>query len=183
MSNNTPTQAGITRVGLLKPIKRGKLTGEKDIHPVPRPFVKWAGGKRQLLDILDDAAPTNYGRYFEPFVGGGAFLFAQKPQKATISDINQELINCYKTIRDDVEALIRSLRTHANDEAYFYATRSKDLSTLTPVQRASRFIYLNKTCFNGLYRKTVVGNLMRHSVGTRTLISSIKITSVLSVNI
>jgi hypothetical protein len=91
MSNNTAKQVGSIRVGPLKAIKRGKPTGEKDVHPVPRPFLKWAGGKRQLLDILKDAAPKNYGRYFEPFVGGGTFFFAQKPHKATISDINQEL--------------------------------------------------------------------------------------------
>lgn len=123
----------------------------------PRPFVKWVGGKRQLLDILNAAAPANYGRYFEPFVGGGALLFSQLPNSATISDANSELINCYQVIRDDVEALIRSLHQHKNEEVHFYTVRAKDLTKLSPVQRASRFIFLNKTCFNGLYRENNSG--------------------------
>lgn len=140
------------------PIIAKEIRAERaEAASIPRPFVKWVGGKRQLLDILQAAAPAKFGRYFEPFVGGGAFLFAQQPKKVTISDINAELINTYKTIRDDVDALIRSLRTHKNEERYFYATRGKDLSKLSDVQRASRFIYLNKTCFNGLYRENSSG--------------------------
>jgi DNA adenine methylase len=127
------------------------------IEPVPRPFVKWAGGKRQLLDILNAAKPSSFGRYFEPFIGGGAFLFSQLPDRATISDANPELINCYQVIKNDVDALIRSLIRHKNDEIHFYETRAKDPSKLTAVQRASRFIFLNKTCFNGLYRENKSG--------------------------
>jgi DNA adenine methylase len=110
-----------------------------------------------LLDILHDAALAEFGRYYEPFIGGGAFLFSQLPDSATISDANPELINCYQVIQDDVEALIRSLRTHKNEEAYFYAVRAKNPATMTAVQRASRFIFLNKTCFNGLYRENKSG--------------------------
>lgn len=123
----------------------------------PRPFVKWAGGKRQLLNILNAAAPDEFGRYFEPFIGGGAFLFSQLPNSATISDANPELINCYEVIRDDVDALIRSLQKHKNEEDHFYTVRAKNLNKLTKVQRASRFIFLNKTCFNGLYRENKSG--------------------------
>lgn len=130
---------------------------DTQISPPPRPFVKWAGGKRQLLDILHAAAPECFGRYYEPFIGGGAFLFSQLPNHATISDANPELINCYQVIRDDAEALIRSLLRHRNEEAYFYDVRAKDLAKMTAVQRASRFIYLNKTCFNGLYRENSSG--------------------------
>jgi DNA adenine methylase len=130
---------------------------DTQIGPPPRPFVKWVGGKRQLLDILHASAPDNFGRYYEPFIGGGAYLFSQLPEKATISDANAELINCYQMIHDDVEALIRSLRTHKNEEEHFYAVRAKDLSKMTAVQRASRFIFLNKTCFNGLYRENQSG--------------------------
>ncbi len=142
-----------------QPLPLNTHGGDDDtqIGPPPRPFVKWAGGKRQLLDILNAAAPANFGRYYEPFVGGGAFLFSQLPDSATISDANPELINCYQVIRDDVEALIRSLRQHKNEEEHFYAVRAKDLTKMTPVQRASRFIYLNKTCFNGLYRENKSG--------------------------
>lgn len=129
-----------------------------NIEPAPRPFVKWVGGKRQLLDVLHALLPKERpGRYYEPFIGGGAFLFSQLPEVATISDVNSELINCYKVIRDDVEALLRSLCRHKNEEAYFYMTRAKDVTKLTPVQRASRFIFLNKTCFNGLYRENSKG--------------------------
>ncbi len=137
--------------------KRQDNEDDTQIGPPPRPFVKWVGGKRQLLDILHAAAPDNFGRYYEPFIGGGAYLFSQLPDSATISDANPELINCYQVIRDDVEALIRSLRTHKNEEAHFYAVRAKKLPTMTAVQRASRFIFLNKTCFNGLYRENKSG--------------------------
>ena len=123
----------------------------------PRPFVKWVGGKRQLLNVLNAAAPAKFGRYFEPFVGGGALFFSRLPELATISDANPELINCYQIVRDDVDALIRSLRRHKNEEEHFYAVRAKDTATMTPVQRASRFIFLNKTCFNGLYRENKSG--------------------------
>ena len=137
--------------------KQQDIYCDTQIGPPPRPFVKWVGGKRQLLDILHDAAPGEFGRYYEPFIGGGAFLFSQLPDSATISDANPELINCYQVIHNDVEALIRSLRTHKNEEEHFYAVRAKKLSNMTAVQRASRFIFLNKTCFNGLYRENKSG--------------------------
>lgn len=125
--------------------------------PAPRPFVKWVGGKRQLLNILNAAAPKIHGKYFEPFLGGGAFLFSRLPSSATISDANPELINCYLTIRDYVEPLLENLSAHENTETHFYITRSENLSGLTQVQRASRFIFLNKTCWNGLYRENKSG--------------------------
>ncbi len=123
----------------------------------PKPFVKWAGGKRQLVDILLSNVPPSFNRYFEPFVGGGALLFELQPQKAVISDINEELINAYKVIKDNVEELINSLKKHKNTKEYYYAIRAINPKTLTPVERASRFIYLNKTCFNGLYRENSKG--------------------------
>lgn len=116
------------------------------------PFLKWAGGKRQLLNEIRRRMPTEYGAYYEPFVGGGAIFFGTLHTPALISDTNQELINCYRVVRDQVEALIEDLRRHENAETYFYALRSVQPETLTPVERASRFIYLNRTCFNGLYR-------------------------------
>jgi DNA adenine methylase len=91
-----------------------------------------------------------------PSSAGGVLFRAEAPQGHHLG-YKSRAANCYKTIRDDVEALIRSLRTHEYEETYFYATRSKDLPKLTPVQRASRFIYLNKTCFNGLYRENSSG--------------------------
>ncbi|MDE3022704.1 MAG: DNA adenine methylase [Pseudomonadota bacterium] len=122
-------------------------------RPLPRPFIKWAGGKRQLLPVLQNAMPVTYtGRYFEPFIGGGALFFALQPHRATISDTNTELINAYQVIRDELHALLDRLKQHLNNADYFYAIRACNVSQLTPLERASRFIFLNKTCFNGLHR-------------------------------
>ena len=123
----------------------------------PRPFIKWAGGKRQLLQILNNFAPQNHGRYFEPFLGGGALFFSRRPAHATVSDANPDLINCYMVVRDHLGDLIDSLERHKNEEKYFYSIRAKNPSELSDVARASRFIYLNKTCFNGLYRENSDG--------------------------
>lgn len=120
------------------------------------PVIKWAGGKRQLLPELKARLPHQYNRYFEPFIGGGALYFDQAPLNAYISDINPELVNLYLVIREDVEALIADLSTHENSLEYFTQIRAWDrdseYKSISPVRRASRFIYLNKTCFNGLYR-------------------------------
>jgi len=123
----------------------------------PKPFVKWAGGKRQLINKLLENAPTVFNTFYEPFIGGGALLFALTPSKAVISDINTELINAYQVIKNNVEGLIRSLKRHKNDETYFYNQRSLNPQELNELRRASRFIYLNKTCYNGLYRENSKG--------------------------
>jgi DNA adenine methylase len=122
----------------------------------PTPFLKWAGGKGQLLPTLSTFLPTKFGRYFEPFVGGGAMffhLYGQRPAlNAVLSDLNEELINCYEVIRDQVDELIDDLRKHKNESDYFYKVRAQSPRKLTRTERAARIIYLNKTCFNGLYR-------------------------------
>ena len=122
----------------------------------PRPFIKWAGGKRQLIDELISSFPAKYGRYFEPFIGGGALFFAIQPENAYISDINPELINLYNVIKNDVDSLIEDLRRYKNTEEEFYKIRNLDrkpsYKKFSKVRKASRFIYLNKTCYNGLYR-------------------------------
>jgi len=123
----------------------------------PRPIVKWAGGKRQMIGLLLEKVPAIFGTYFEPFVGGGSLLFALRPQRAVISDINSELMNAYLVVRDDPDALIRSLQRHRNEPEHFSRIRAYDPSKLTTVQRASRFIFLNKTCYNGLYRENGSG--------------------------
>lgn len=115
--------------------------------------MKWAGGKRQLLKILIDNCPVTFGTYFEPFVGGGALFLAIQSHRAVISDINEELINAYRIIKTDPERLIHSLCQRHNDAQDFYRVRAQDPLTLPPLTRASRFIYLNKTCYNGLYRE------------------------------
>ena len=121
-----------------------------------RPFIKWAGGKGRLLDQLTSRLPDSYQRYFEPFVGGGALFFHLEPAQATLSDTNAELINCYTVIRDNVDELILSLGQHRYEREYYYALRNIDraseYASWTSIERASRLIYLNKTCYNGLYR-------------------------------
>ena len=120
------------------------------------PFVKWVGGKRQLLKHIKPIMPASINTYYEPFIGGGALLFDIKPSVAVINDYNHELINTYNVIRDDVEALIADLKTHVYDKEYFYEIRSLDrkpeYSSMSDLKRASRLLYLNKCCFNGLYR-------------------------------
>lgn len=123
-----------------------------------RPFLKWAGGKRQLLPELRKYIPSlsQNATYYEPFVGGGALFFDLQRKRAVINDTNAELINCYQVIRDDVENLIAALSQHRNDEAYYYEVRdwdrSPDFAARPAVERAARVIFLNKTCYNGLFR-------------------------------
>lgn len=117
-----------------------------------KPVVKWAGGKRQLVPILSEKIPKNYGKYIEPFFGGGALYFSEMPQNAVIADINAELINVYKVIADDVEELISSLKKYKYEKDYYYSVRAQDPTQLSSVEAAARTIYLNKTGFNGLYR-------------------------------
>ena len=122
-----------------------------------KPILKWAGGKTQLLPNIRENLPDQYSCYYEPFLGGGAVLFSLQPHKAIVNDSNKELINAYLMVRDYLEELIEDLKQHVNDADYFYKVRSWDrdeeeYKKLTPVKRASRLIYLNKTCYNGLYR-------------------------------
>lgn len=131
-------------------------TQRKDTYA--RPFVKWAGGKGQLLEELINRVPDSFSRYYEPFIGGGALFYKISPEKAVIADLNPELVNTYIVVRDDVESLISSLCIHQNTPDYFYSTRALDISRMTPVERASRFIYLNKTCYNGLWRVNSKGH-------------------------
>jgi len=120
------------------------------------PFLKWIGGKRQLLPSITSLFPKSYLNYYEPFIGGGAVFFNMQPTKAVINDYNEELINVFKTIKEHPEELILDLKTHKNDSDYFYQLRSLDRQDtyhcLSKVQKASRVIFLNKTCYNGLYR-------------------------------
>lgn len=123
-----------------------------------RPFIKWAGGKGQLLDDILAVLPEDIVRYHEPFLGGAAVFFGlpQKPQHSFLCDVSLELINCYQVVRDNHQELCTALERHPYSEEYFYQLREIDRSSeydkLTAVERAARFIYLNKTCFNGLYR-------------------------------
>ena len=126
------------------------------------PVLKWAGGKSQLLESIRAQIPEHYNTYYEPFLGGGAVLFKLQPGTAYINDANTELMRVYEVIRDDVENLIAVLSTYTNDAEFFYKVRNLDrdkenFSRLSNVERAARIIYLNKTCFNGLYRVNNAG--------------------------
>jgi DNA adenine methylase len=125
-----------------------------NINKKPKPFVKWVGGKRQLLKQFFEKGlyPKKFNAYHEPFVGGGAVFFELTPEKSTLSDLNSELVTTYNIIKKDVESLITSLKRHKHTKEYFLKMRSKDVSKLSDVQIASRFIYLNRTAFNGMYR-------------------------------
>lgn len=120
------------------------------------PIVKWVGGKRQLMFELLKNMPKSYNRYFEPFIGGGALFFELQPEQAYISDMNEELINLYSVVRDNVYGLIDDLSKHEVSKEYFLEIRNIDrtekYAEFSDVERASRFIYLNRTCFNGMYR-------------------------------
>jgi DNA adenine methylase len=127
------------------------------------PFLKWAGGKTQLLDRLDKFIPLTFNRYFEPFLGGGAFFYHLTSVRnlrfvAYLSDMNQELINVYKVVKANVEELVDILKTykkeyHQAPKYFYHELRDKfDIKNSAPVVRAARFITLNKTCYNGLYR-------------------------------
>ena len=129
------------------------------ISEKPKPFVKWVGGKRQLLAQfrrLNLYPPEKFnietGRYFEPFVGGGAVFFDLLPERAYLSDLNNELVITYNVIKSDVENLIKSLKKHKLDKEYFLKIRTQNPESLSDLNTASRFIYLNRTCFNGMYR-------------------------------
>ena len=126
-----------------------------------KPFVKWAGGKRQILDKLKKYIPDEFNTYYEPFVGGGALLFELSPKSAVINDSNKELMNVYECIKDSkkFDAMCRELNMHEREhsEEYYYSIRNLDrdkkkFNKLVDFKRAARTIYLNKACFNGLYR-------------------------------
>lgn len=121
-----------------------------------KPCLKWAGGKRQLLDEIHRYLPDSFNTYYEPFVGAGALLFNLAPTNAVINDYNGELMNMYNIIKNNIEELINHLKIHINDKEYYLKIRAldreKDYHELSSIIKASRFIYLNKTCFNGLYR-------------------------------
>lgn len=125
----------------------------------PKPFVKWAGGKRQLIPTLNQNLPESFGTYYEPFLGGGALLFHiltdKNGQKCSISDLNSDLVLAYTTIRDRIDTLIASLKNHEKNylkdsASYYYSIRESN--PRSEIEKTSRLIFLNRTCFNGLYR-------------------------------
>jgi DNA adenine methylase len=148
------------------------------------PFLKWVGGKRQLLKAINELLPKNIIDYYEPFVGGGALLFKIQPKKSVLNDFNKELINVYNVIKNEPELLINDLKIHPNTSDYFYKIRaldrSKKFENISELKKASRVIYLNKTCYNGLYRvnkagqfNTPFGKYVRPNIVNETTIRAV----------
>ena len=127
------------------------------------PILKWVGGKRQLLNTITPLIPKKTTTYVEPFVGGGAVLFDLQPKNAVINDLNEELMNVYRVVKNNPHELLKLLERHdeLNSEAYYYKVReldrSKNYINRSEVEKAARIIYLNKTCFNGLFRVNQAG--------------------------
>lgn len=122
------------------------------------PFLKWAGGKGRLLGQYQGFFPKRFNRYYEPFVGAGAVFFHLAPTHAVLSDTNPDLVACYQVLKNDVDALVELLRMYRHDKDFYYHVRALDVTELNQVQRAARMIFLNKTCFNGLWRVNRRGN-------------------------
>ena len=136
---------------------------------IPSPLIKWAGGKRQLLNRIDDRLPKEFGRYFEPFFGGGALFFHLKPENATINDLNPALMNLYSRVRDEFDEYIHMLSkidlampsNKTDAKKYYYALRDRYnellLTSTYTVETAALLVFINKHCFNGLYRVNAKG--------------------------
>ncbi len=136
-----------------------KMTEKTANKPSILPFLKWAGGKRWFVHRHADLLPHKYGRYIEPFLGAGSVFFHLQPENSLLGDFNSDLIEAYRGIQQNWSGLLKSLKfrqqAHLEDADYYYETRSAQADNL--VQRASRMIYLNRTCFNGIYRVNVKG--------------------------
>lgn len=136
------------------------VPSQVSIDVAPRPFLKWAGGKGRLIPQYQPFLPARdtFHTYYEPFLGGGAIFFHLLPRRAYLMDINPELVNVYQQVRDNVERVIELLQQHKlrHCKTYYYEVRSHFSGT--PAERAARLIYLNRTCFNGLYRENSQGH-------------------------
>lgn len=124
---------------------------------VTHPFLKWAGGKRWFVQKYNQILPQKYNRYIEPFLGGGSVFFHLKPKKAILGDFNKDLINAYQAIKKDQQQLVELLKKHNRKHCddYYYKIRAKKFDDV--FERAAQFIYLNRTCFNGIYRVNLLG--------------------------
>ena len=134
------------------------MSEEKYVKEDLKPIIKWVGGKRQLLPKINELLPDKFNQYFEPFVGGGAVLFDLAPSKATINDMNSNLIDMYEVIKNNPEKLIAELNTHSinNTKDYYLKVRAYDrdgtIDEMNEVQRVARVMYMLRVDFNGLYR-------------------------------
>lgn len=139
----------INKTNILNPVR------VQTLFPIPslqRPFLKWAGGKTQMISDLLKFAPAKFNKYIEPFIGGGALFFNLSHPNSIISDLNEELVITYKQVKENIYEVLAVLESYVNSEEFYYKIRSVNPSTLSDSERAARLIYLNKTCFNGLFR-------------------------------
>ncbi len=139
----------------MKPVDRASIT------PVDGavPFLKWAGGKRRLLKQYAPYFPARptINRYYEPFIGSAAVFFHLQPLRACLADVNRNLVEIYRVVQQDVQGLIRALKAHRNERDYYYQVRALEPAQLSAAERAARLIFLNRTCYNGLYRENKRG--------------------------
>lgn len=135
----------------------------------PPPFLKWAGGKRWLASRVIELATPIRGRYIEPFLGGAAIFFALRPSRAILSDVNAELVNAYSAVKADHERVFSLLRTHQFRHSTQYYYQMRDYKPRCEYRQAARFIYLNRTCWNGLYRVNRQGRF-NVPIGTKTAV-------------
>jgi DNA adenine methylase len=136
----------------LRGVANGALSLGEPAAPSAKPFIKWVGGKRQLLPELSRHIPLEFGTYFEPFIGGGALFWHLRPTSAVLADVNERLIRTYCGVRDSVDEIIRLLSSYPHDESFYYELRSVDIDTKSDAEVAAWVIFLNKVGFNGLYR-------------------------------
>ena len=134
------------------PRSRAAPPPRRDGGAPPSPLVKWPGSKVPIVRRLTSLVPDHFERYHEPFVGGGALFFALCPARAVLGDDNAELVNLYRVVRDEPESLIAALTSHQNTREHYHRVRGVHPDSLPPVERAARMFFLNRTCFNGLYR-------------------------------
>ncbi len=128
----------------------------KNSLPEPKPFLKWAGSKKWLISSIEKFIPTHFNKYYEPFLGSGAVFFAIRPKNAYLFDFNEDLINTYKTLREYPEKVIKKLKKMPYDKNFYYKIRD-NFKSKNNIEKAARFIYLNRTCWNGLYRENSKG--------------------------
>jgi len=139
----------------MKPVDRASFTPVEGAVP----FLKWAGGKRRLLKQYAPYFPSRSSvrRYYEPFIGSAAVFFHLQPENAHLSDVNKRLVDIYRVVQQDVEGLIEALKVHRNERDYYYHVRALDTAKLSQAEKAARLIFLNRTCYNGLYRENSRG--------------------------
>jgi DNA adenine methylase len=141
--------AGVLQVGMVRQLAIAIPHVQREKGT---PFVKWVGGKRELLPALLPHAPTSFGTYFEPFVGGGALFFNMAPRRAILGDSNERLIRAYRGVKADVDRVITLLKSYPHTKKFYLELRTKDVDAGTDAEVAAWLIYLNKTGYNGLYR-------------------------------